>query len=157
MMKMKQILLTMLLLLGAGNAEAQLWTVERSDSAKMAEYREKIGIDMTVADFDTKKIDDKIMGTRLAGIHSYLIENYTQGVFERQLATILGEQVEALNKLYFNIKKVKFQSAKKEGDEITIVLKVWPDKNTANVKQTDLFFHFINGASKNQNTNYLVA
>lgn len=84
----------------------------------MAEYREKIGIDMTVADFDTKKIDEKVMGTRLAGILNYLLENCDQGVIERQLATILCEQVETLNKLYFNIKKVKFQRATKKGNEI---------------------------------------
>lgn len=39
----------------------------------MAEYREKIGIDMTVANFDTKKIDEKVMGTCLAGILNYLL------------------------------------------------------------------------------------
>ncbi len=123
-MKMKQILIMLLLLLGAGNVEAQLLTVQRSDSAKMAEYREKIGIDMTVAEFDTKKIDEEVMGTRLAGILNYLMENCNQGVLERQLATILGEQVEALNKLYFNIKKVKFQRATKHGNDISILLNV---------------------------------
>lgn len=48
-------------------------------SDRMAAYREAIGLDMTVPDFSTKKIDAKVMGTRLAGILEYLLENYTQG------------------------------------------------------------------------------
>lgn len=34
---MKQILITMLMLLGAGNVDAHVWTVQRTDSAKLAE------------------------------------------------------------------------------------------------------------------------
>ncbi len=133
---------------------AQLRTVQ-SDSARQAEYCEKIRLDMSVPDFDTKKIDEKIMGTRLAGILNYLMENCNQGVLERQLACILGEQDEALSKVYFNIKKVKFLKATKQANEISILLKVWPDKNIANVKQTDLIFLFKDGASEDQNTNEL--
>ena len=144
----------LLLSLGVLSMHAQ-FRIAQSDSARQAEYREKIAIDMTVPDFDTKKIDEKVMGTRLAGILNYLMENYDQGVLERQLATIVGEQVEALDNLYFNIKKVKFLNAKKAGDEITILLKIWPDKNPANVKQAELVFHLINGASENRNTNEL--
>ena len=151
---MRQILITLLLLLGALNTNAQFRTAQ-SDSARQAEYREKIGLDMSVPDFDTKKIDARVMGTRLAGILNYLMENYDQGVLERQLATILSDQVEALDNIYFNIKKVKFLNAKKAGDEITILLKIWPDKNAANVKQADLMFHLINGVSKDQKTNDL--
>lgn len=37
--------------------------------------REKIGLDMTMPDFETKKIDAKVMGDRLAGMLDYLMEN----------------------------------------------------------------------------------
>ena len=59
--------------------EAQAKTT-LTDSARIAEYREKIGLDMTVPDFETKKIDAKVMSTRLAGILEYLLENYKQGI-----------------------------------------------------------------------------
>lgn len=52
-------------------------------SDRMAAYREAIGLDMTVPDFSTKKIDAKVMGPRLAGILEFLLENYTQGTYER--------------------------------------------------------------------------
>ena len=50
-------------------------------SAKRTEYKEKIGLDMSVPDFNTQKIDAKVMGNRLAGILDYLMENYQQGTY----------------------------------------------------------------------------
>ena len=45
----------------------------QTNEAKRAEVREKLGLDLLVPDFDTKKIDAKVMGTRLAGILDYLM------------------------------------------------------------------------------------
>jgi len=125
-----------------------------SDEARK-EIREKIGLDMTVPDFSTKKIDAKVMGTRLAGILEYQLENFHQDIYERYYAKILSEQHEALHNKYFDIKKMKFISASKKDNEITILMKVWPDKNTANVKQADLKIHFIDGVSESRTTNEL--
>ena len=50
---------------------------------------------------------------------------------------------------------MKFLSAKKSGNEIAILMKVWPDKNTRNVKQVDLTIHFNNGVSESQTANEL--
>ena len=58
------------------------------------------------------------MGTRLAGILVYLLENYTQGTYERLLTRMLGEQVEKLKQANFNIKNMKFVSATKKGNEL---------------------------------------
>jgi len=96
-------------------------------SDRMAAYREAIGLDLSVPDFSTKKIDAKVMGPRLAGILEYLLENYTQGTYSRLIARMLGEQVEELKQAYFNIKKMKFVSAAKKGNELTILMKVWPE------------------------------
>lgn len=124
-------------------------------SDRMAAYREAIGLDMTVPDFSTKKIDAKVMGPRLAGILEYLLENYKQGTYERLIALMLGEQYEALQDTYFYINKMKFVSAAKKGNELTILMKVWPDKNTRDVKQADLIVHFIDGVSESQSANEL--
>lgn len=125
-----------------------------SDEARK-EIREKIGLDMSVPDFSTKKIDAKVMGTRLAGILEYLLENYKQASYERQIALIVGEQYEALRDTYFYINKIKFVSAAKKGNELTILMKVWPDKNSKDVKQVDLTFHFYDGVSESQTANEL--
>ncbi len=135
--------------------DAQIRVGYQTDSAKIAEYRERIGIDMTVPDFETKKIDAKVMGPRLAGILEYLLENYKQGTYERQIALILGEQYEALKNNFFNIKKMKFVSASKKDNEITILMKVWPGKNTKDIKQADLTIHFNDGVSESQSANEL--
>ena len=124
-------------------------------SDRMAAYREAIGLDMTVPDFSTKKIDAKVMGTRLAGILEYLIENFHQGIYGRYYAKILGEQHEALQNKFFNIKKMKFVRAKKIGNEIIIYMKVWPTKNPTNVKQADLTVHFKDGIGDSRNSNDL--
>ena len=110
---------------------------------------------MTVPDFSTKKIDAKVMGTRLAGILEYLLENFHQVIYESYFARILSEQHEALHNKYFDIKKMKFISASKKDNELTILMKIWPDKNTSDVKQADLEFQFNDGVSESQSANEL--
>lgn len=126
-------------------------------SDRMAAYREAIGLDLSVPDFSTKKIDAKVMGTRLAGILEYLLENFHQVIYESYFARILSEQHEALQNKFFNIKKMKFISASKKDNEITILMKVWPDKNTANVKQAEVMFDFVDGVSESRTTNELLS
>ena len=78
-MKIKGLIITSLMLLLSATLSAQ----SPQSSDRMAAYREAIGLDMSVPDFSTKKIDAKVMGTRLAGILEYMLENYTQGTYER--------------------------------------------------------------------------
>lgn len=121
---MKSLILTFLLLLSTVSLSAQWRSTKLSEEEKRAEYREKIGLDMSVPDFSTKKIDAKVMGTRLAGILEYLLENFHQVIYESYFARILSEQHEALHNKYFDIKKMKFVSAAKKGNELTILMKV---------------------------------
>ena len=80
-MRIKSIITALMLVVSMG-IDAQIRVGYQTDSAKIAEYREKIGLDMTVPDFETKKIDAKVMGTRLAGILEYLLENFHQVIYE---------------------------------------------------------------------------
>ncbi len=73
--------------------------------------REKIGLDMTLPDFESKKIDAKVMGDRLASILNFMMENYQQSVYDRRLGQIASEQNEILENVYFHIKKMKFVNA----------------------------------------------
>ena len=123
------------------------------DSIRMAKYKDMIGLDLTVPDFETKKIDAKVMGIQLAGILEYLMENYEQGIYDRKLGSIACEQNEALENAYIQIKKLKFVNAVKKGNEITILMRADIQKNMANIKQTDITFHFFDGLSKSDKVN----
>ena len=77
---MKSLILTFLLLLSTVSLSAQWRSTKLSEEEKRAEYREKIGIDMSVPDFETKKIDAKVMGPHLANIRTFMMKNYQQGL-----------------------------------------------------------------------------
>ena len=152
-MRLKGII-TVLILMASLTGFAQSLPVQ-TDEAKRTELREKIGLDMTMPDYDTKKIDAKVMGTRLAGILDYLMENYQQGIYDRKLGSIAGEQNEVLENAYIQIKKLKFIYAVKKGNEITILMRAELQKNAANVKQTDISLHFLEGISESDKVNEL--
>ncbi len=153
MMK-KQLFMLLLLFVGTVNVFSQLRTVG-SDSERNAEYKKAIGLDTTIPDFDTNKIDAKVMGSRLAILLNCLLENYNQESYELQIAQILGEQNESLQHLYYKIKKMQFANASKQGDTITVLMNVWPDKNIADVNQADIVFRFVDGVSEDRATNEL--
>lgn len=48
------------------------------------------------------------------------MENYQQSVYDRRLGQIASEQNDALENIFFQIKKIKLVSAIKKGNEITI-------------------------------------
>ena len=150
----KQLLIILLLFIGTVAVYPQIRTVG-SDSERNAEYKKAIGLDTTVPDFDTNKIDAKVMGSRLANLLNCLLENYDHESYELQIAQILGEQNESLQHLYYKIKKMQFAHASKQGDVMTVLMHVWPDKNIADVDQADLMFRFVDGVSDNQATNAL--
>ena len=150
----KQLLILLLLFIGTMTMFPQIRTVG-SDSERNAEYKKAIGLDTTVPDFDTNKIDAKVMGSRLANLLNYLLENYNKDSYELQIVQILGEQNESLQHLYYKIKKMQFANASKKGDVMTVLMHVWPDKNIADVNQADFMFRFVDGVSDDQTTNAL--
>lgn len=127
----------------------------QTDEAKQAEWREIIELDLTIADFETKTIDSNVIGNRLARILDYLMENYQQGVYDRRLSQIASEQNEALDNVYFQLKKIKLINAAKKGNIITILLHADLQKNAANIKQTDIMFQFVDGISESDKVNEL--
>ena len=122
MMK-KQILILLLLFIGTMNVCSQLRTVG-PDSERNAEYKKAIGLDTTIPDFDTNKIDAKVMGSRLANLLNCLLENYNHESYELLIAQILSRQNESLQHLYYKIKKMQFANASKQGDVMTVLMHV---------------------------------
>lgn len=127
----------------------------QTDSMRLEKYRTEIGLDMSIPDFYSKTFDANVMGQRLAGILEYMMDNYNQSIYNRKLCQILKEQVEALEHIEFEIKKIQFVSASKSGEDLILLLTAWPDKNAAKIKQTVLMFQFKNGVSDSQSTNEL--
>ena len=95
------------------------------------------------------------MGSRLANLLYYLLENYQQGIYNQRLAQITREQVTALEKEYFDIKKLTLIRASKQGYRVDIVFKVEPYKNKAKVKKADIHFCFLDGVTDSAATNML--
>ena len=114
----KNILIILLLFIGTMNTFSQLRTVG-TDSERKAEYKKTIGLDTTIPDFNTNKIDTQAMGSRLANLLNYLLENYHQESYELQLAQILSKQNEDLQHLYYKIS----QGARLLTDSFSIKLK----------------------------------
>lgn len=81
-MQMKGMIKTALMLMASLTMSAQLRTGYQTDSVKNAGYREKIAIDMSVPDFETKKIDGKVMVKHLAILLEFLLENYHLGTYD---------------------------------------------------------------------------
>ena len=152
-MKRTKIILTLLLLMATVMVSAQIRIGVQSDSAKIAEYREKIGLDYSMPDYSVTTIDEKKIGSRLANILRYYEEVNHQNMFSRKIATILAEQNEAFEYSYFEIKKQKLMKIEKSANEITVVYRLWLDKNPANLKQVDIFYHFKDGVSESETVN----
>ena len=55
-LRIRMIIAALMLMVSMG-MDAQIRVGYQTDSAKIAEYRERIGIDMTVPDFETKKVN----------------------------------------------------------------------------------------------------
>ena len=123
-----------------------------SDEARK-EIREKIGLDMSVSDFEVKKIDDKKMGTRLANLLRYLEENYSQGSYSRWITSVLREQNEEFENVYPEVTKIKLESASKAGNEIIVKYKILLGENPKIIKQTFVTFYFMDGVSESKTVN----
>lgn len=150
---MKRLFYILLLLICTLGASAQVRIGVQADSARMVEYREQIGLDMSVPDFQVKKIDEAKMGTRLANLLRFFEENYSQGSYSRWITSVLRQQNEDFKYVYPEVTKIKLESASKTSNEITVKYKIWPSENPKKIKQTLVTFHFVDGVSDNKTVN----
>lgn len=148
---MKKILFTMYLLLGAISISAQ--TSSRGEDEKTIEYRQKIGIDYSMPDFNTSKIDGKVIGTRLAKMLTLLMNRYDDYVFNQRVSFIQCEQLENLN--YAKIEKMSISKISKVGDVITIKFKTRISPNSSKIKNAEMTFCFTKGVSESVSINDL--
>ena len=151
-MKIKGII-TILMLMVSMIASAQIWVGYKSDSVKTAEYRKNIALDYSMPDYSVTSIDEKKIGSHLANILRYYEEVNDQNMYRRKIAAILVEQNEVFEYSSPEFIKQKLVKIEKSTDEITVVYKLWLDKNPANLKQVDILYHFKDGVSESNTVN----
>ncbi len=126
--------------------------VTTSSDAERTEIAKKtLALDLSMPDYSIKKIDAKVMGTRLAKLLESLCANYQQPQYLSSLSVIQSSQVEGLN--YGRIKSMKLENVSKTGKELTIHFKTTLEPNSLNLKKSLLVFHFVDGISEDMATN----
>lgn len=126
-------------------------TTQQSEDARTVELRQKLGIDYSMPDFSTSRIDGKVIGERLAKMLQQLQSKYNDCVLNQYLSLIQCEQIENLN--YVSVEKLNITRISKVGDVITIEAKTKLSNNTAKVKNAKLTFVFDKGVSESTSVN----
>lgn len=128
-------------------------TTEQPEDPKVAELRQQIGIDYSMPDFKTKKIDGAVIGTHLAGMLNLLQKYYNDGTYNWKLAAIVKEQKGMVTQV--SIDKMKVTEVSKKGDIITIIMNTRLSKNSEGIKTADITVAFDKGVSESQTVNSL--
>lgn len=128
---------------------AQVKTVQKDEYEK--ETREKLLLDYSVPDYSTSKIDEKVMGPRLAKILEKTLEISRNGRNLGTLSVMQSNQIEGIS--YCWVEKIQLSKVIKRGNEITITFVTKLGDNAKNLKKAKLVFIFIDGVSKDIATN----
>ena len=121
----------------------------------VTELRQQIGIDYSMPDFKTKKIDGAIVGAHLSGMLNLLQKYYNDGTYNWKLAAIVKEQKGMVSQV--SIDKMKVTEISKKGDVISIIISTKLSKNSEGIKTADIVLAFNKGVSDSQNINSLFA
>ncbi len=130
-------------------------SVRTGEETKEEKWRKQIDIDMSVPDFNTKKIDQKVMGWRLAKMIDFIQNSYMQASYNRTISTIRYEQTEDPRIRFSNTDKLEFVSAEKQD---SIILIKWQTSTKLDKKEKvthDIILRFVNGISDQESVNNL--
>ncbi len=148
---MKKLLIVIMLMACAYGVQAQ--TTVQQDDPKVTELRQQIGIDYSMPDFKTKKIDGTIIGTHLAGMLNLLQKYYNDGTYNWKLAAIVKEQKGMVSQI--SVDKLRITEIIKVGDTITVKMNTKLLKNAEGIKNADIELVFNKGVSDSQTVNSL--
>ena len=130
----------------------QKWTGKET---KEEVWRKKIDLDMAVPDFNTKKIDQKVMGWKLAKMIDFIQRTYTQGSYNRVWSSIRYEQTEDPRIRFANVDQLEFVSAEKNDSIITLKWKTITKLDKKEKVYNDIVMTFVNGVSDSETVNNL--
>lgn len=151
----------LIVFLTIGTPEAISQTVYGSDKTwtgketKEEKWQKMIDIDMSVPDFKSKKIDQEVMGCRLAKMIDFIQKNYKQGGYNRRLAQIRYEQTEDPRIRFANIDRVEYLEAEKKDSIILLKWHTFTKLENKEKVNYDITMRFINGISDNEAVNDL--
>ena len=148
---MKKLLIMIILMACVFGVQAQ--TAVQQEDQKVAELRQQIGIDYSMPDFKTKKIDGAVIGTHLAGMLNLLQKYYNDGTYNWKLAAIVKEQKGLVSQV--SVDKLKINEVSKVGDKICVKMNVKLSKNSEGIKNADIDVVFNKGISESQAVNSL--
>ena len=127
--------------------------IERCGDAEVSELRRKIGLDYSMPDYSVKKIDERVIGPRLAFILNHIVNHNSENNHNTILSSLLREQNENLR--YVSPTKVKVIEISKQDNIIDILLKIWLRSNGENLSAIDVPITFIDGISDSDAANRL--
>ena len=127
--------------------------IERCGEPEVSELRQKTGLDYSMPDYSVKKIDERVVGPRLAFILNHIVTHNSENTHSTMLSPLLREQNENLR--YVSPKKVKVMKITKQVNEISILLKVWLQPNGENLSVIDIPITFTDGISDSNAANRL--
>ena len=130
------------------SAQGLKTTVEED---RKAEIRETLALDYSMPDYTLDKIDEKVIGSRLAAILTKLNKTSFQRGNLDLLNMIQTRQIDGLS--YARIKELELDEVKKIGNDITISYKTSLESNNAGKKKATLIFNFKDGVSDDELTN----
>ena len=148
---MKKLLIIIILMACAFGAQAQ--TAVQKEDPKVTEMRQQIGIDYSMPDFKTKKIDGEIIGTHLAGMLNLLQKYYNDGTYNWKISAIVKEQIGMVSQV--SVDKLKINEIIKVGDTVSIKMNTKLPKNSVGIKTADIVVVFKKGISESQAVNSL--
>ena len=127
--------------------------IERCGDSEVSELRQKIGLDYSMPDYSVKKIDERVIGPRLAFILNHIVSHNSENIHSTMLSPLLREQNENLR--YVSPKKVKVKEIIKQDNMISILMKIWLQPNGEDLSVIDIPITFIDGISDSNAANRL--
>ena len=146
----KPIQITTLLLL-AFTMPVQAYSQDEDE--KTVTLRQELGIDYSMPDFSTSRIDDEVIGKRLAGMLQLLKRQGHYFEWGNQLVAVCHEQ--HANLRFAHLEKFSIRRIIKKDDVITVVIRLRLGPNTAGIRTVDVPVVFNKGVSTSQAANDL--
>ena len=109
------------------------------------DLKERIGLDYSMPDFNTTKINSNVIGIRLSKILTYIDENSSDFSISSLFVILLREVDPRFQ--YAKIEKITIKNIRKQGNEIAITVDLKLKKNPQGIRKKDIEMKFIDGVS----------
>ena len=148
-------LLLTLLCVAPATAQVPNMTYNHSKELSLDAMRQRIGLDYSMPDYDTKSLDPTVIGPRLARILEHLQACYDQSFYNHLLAEIRDEQITDRRAFSQRIHEMDIKRVSKKGNVITIDIATFSKLGKKQKCRNDISLLFVNGVSESMSTNEL--